>query len=113
MVLKSILKCFELVSCLKINFHKSNLGRIGVHLSTIIIYSQILYFVIMNILFEYLGIHVGANHSKKNFWIGIKRCLSKWKGKHIFFAGIVTLIKFVLSVMPIFYFSLLKLTLVV
>jgi len=66
----------------------------------------------MNIPFLYLGIKVGANHRKKVFWndmiINIRKRLSKWKGRHLSFAGRVMLIKSVISTIPLYYLSIFK-----
>jgi len=112
MVLKSILRCFELASGLKVNFHKSRLAGIGVQPTTIHRYSTLLNCGTMKVPFTYLGILVGGNQRRKEFWQGlmskIRKRLSRWKGRHISFAGRATLIKSVLSVMPLFFISLFK-----
>lgn len=43
----------------------------------------------------------------------IRKRLSIWKGRHISFVGRVTLIKFVLSTIPLYYLSIFKMPLVV
>ena len=61
----------------------------------------------MKVSFKYFGVPVGDNHRKKVFWNDmiskIKSKLSSWKGKHLSFAGRVTLIKTVISVVPLYY----------
>ena len=82
-VIKSILRCFEIASRLKVNFHKTKLGSIGMQNRMIERFSIMLNCMTMNIPFLYLGIKVGTNHRKKVFWndmiINIRKRLSKWK----------------------------------
>jgi len=113
MVIKSILRCFEIASGLKVNFHKSKIGSIGIHLRKVERFSAILNCSIMKVPFKYLGIPVGANHRRIEFWQDmiqkIQKRLALWKGKYLSFAGRVTLIKSVLSTIPLYYLSLFKL----
>jgi len=66
----------------------------------------------MKVPFTYLGIPVGGNQRRKEFWQGlmskIRKRLSRWKGRHISFVGRMTFIKSVLSSMPLFFISLFK-----
>ena len=66
----------------------------------------------MNIAFTYLGLPVGANHRKKEFWMGmiirIRKRLARRKGRYILFARRVTLIKSVISSILLYYMSLFK-----
>ena len=113
MVIRSILRCFEIASGLKVNFHKSKIGSIGIHLRKVERFSTILNCNIMKVPFKYLGIPVGANHRRIEFWQDmiqkIQKRLALWKGKYLSFAGRVTLIKSVLSTIPLYYLSLFKL----
>jgi len=97
-VIKSILRCFEITSGLKVNFRKTKRGSIDRMIER---FSIMLNCMTMNIPFLYLGIKVGANHRKKVFWndmiINIRKRLSKWKGRHLSSAGRVMLIKSVIS----------------
>ncbi|KAL8515852.1 hypothetical protein ACS0TY_014524 [Phlomoides rotata] len=59
--------------------------------------------------FSYLGLDVGINHRRSSSWVNmvnkIWNRLLKWNGKHISFAGRITLIQVILSVILIYYFS--------
>lgn len=57
-VLKSILKCFELASGLKINFHKSYIGGLGFQESWLSTYLDIFNFIILRLPLIYLGITI-------------------------------------------------------
>lgn len=63
MVIKSILKCFELISSLRVNFHKRKIGGMGVDESEIKKFSLILNCGIMKVPFKY----VGGNLRKQTF----------------------------------------------
>jgi len=62
--------------------------------------------------FKYLGITVGGNPRRSEFWSPIvdkiKSRLSKWKGRLLSMAGRVCLIKSVISALPLYYFSFFK-----
>jgi len=65
MIIKSIIiKSFESVFLLKVNFSKNRCGVIEVYQSQILIMTRFLY--ILSISFVYLGIHIGVNYKKKN-----------------------------------------------
>ncbi|XP_019433895.1 PREDICTED: uncharacterized protein LOC109340629 [Lupinus angustifolius] len=89
MVLKSILKCFELASGLKINFHKSCF--MGLNLSPDFVTKAVdkLYCAVGSVPFKFLGIPVGANPKRLSTWSHIidsfKKKLSLWKHKLISF----------------------------
>ncbi|KAL8518863.1 hypothetical protein ACS0TY_009996 [Phlomoides rotata] len=60
-------------------------------------------------LFSYLGLNVVINHHNVSAWnnmVGkVKKKLEKWNGKHISFAGRITLIQAVLSAIPTYCLS--------
>ncbi|XP_071700132.1 uncharacterized protein [Rutidosis leptorrhynchoides] len=78
--LMKILKCFELTSGLKVNYHKSIVYGVGVGKS------------------EILGSGGGKNFKK----------LAEWKARAISSGGRVTLVKSVLNSIPLYYFSLFR-----
>ena len=107
--IKVILRSFELVSGLKINFSKSSFGTIGMSESWKVVAASYLNCRLLVIPFLYLGISIGANPRCSKLWDSIvKKCerkLAKWKQKLLSFGGRVTLIKFVINSIPIFFFS--------
>jgi len=109
---KTILRCFELVSGLRVNFHKTRIGAVGFQAQQLQVYADMLNCAQMSIPFKYFGVLVGGNPRKKEFWKEVvdkvRRKLSVWKGKRLTFAGRVCLIKAVFTAIPLFYFSLFR-----
>lgn len=62
---------------------------------------------------KYLRLPLGANPSRRATWKPVvdnfTKKLSGWKRRLLYFAGRVTLIKFVLSSLPVYYMSLFRL----
>ena len=110
--LKVILRGYELTSGLKINFHKSKLTGINVQSIDVACYTNALNYTQMGLPFKYLGLEVGCNPRKKQFWEPVinklKTRLSVWKRHFLSMAGRVCLINSVMTVIPLYYLSLLK-----
>jgi len=70
LVIKSMLRCFELASSVKVNFNKTKLGGFDVLHSKLLRFSEILNFRTMNIPFIYLGMPIGGNHRRRTFLEG-------------------------------------------
>ena len=110
--IKVMLRSFELVSGLKINFAKSNFGAIGMFEQWLNSVASYLNSRALSIHFPYLGIPIGANPRRNEIWGDpiVKKCeskLSKWK-QNISFGVRVYLIKSVLNSIPIYFFSFLR-----
>jgi len=80
MTIKAMLRCFELGYGLKVNFHKSKIGIVGVDRNLVKLYTEILYCNLMVFPFTYLGLPVGGNSSRCSFWEPV---LSKIKKKFL------------------------------
>jgi len=110
--IKAILRCYELASGLKINFHKSKLAGVNVSRETLEVYAKTLHCNLMRVTFKYLGLEVGGNPTKKLFWEPIIDRLSAklnvWKGRFLSLAGRICLIKSVFTSLPLFYLSFFK-----
>lgn len=111
--IKCMLRGFELVSGLKLNFFKSCFGFIGVPLVDTERYAHLLKCKILSLPFVYLGIPIGANPRLVDTWKPIvhkfARKLSSWKHKVLSMVGRVCLINFILSSFPLFFLSFFKL----
>ena len=108
--LARVLRCFHVVSGLKVNFQKSRVFGIGASESETRRWALPLGCEPASLPFTYLGVPVGSNMNLKKNWLPIidrfKSKLSLWKAKTLSFGGRVTLIKSVLGSLPTFYFSL-------
>ena len=104
-----MLRSFELVSGLKINFAKSSFGAFRVTDQWKQLAANYLNCSLMAFPFVYLGIPIGANPRRGRMWDSIihkcERKLSKWKQRYISFGGRVTLIQSVLTSITIYLFS--------
>jgi len=110
--IKSILRCFQLASELKVNLNKSSIGGIRIDVVNLQRYAVMMNCNIMKLPFKYLGVPIGGSHNRVAFWNGlvekVRNKLSKQKGKNISMAGRVTLIKSVISALPLYFMSLFK-----
>lgn len=110
--LKSILRGFELVSGLKVNFYKSKLYGINVEDQFLNAASTFLSCNVDKFPFRFLGLPVGANPRRCDTWKPVvdamKKKLSSWNGRNLSMGGRVTLINSVLSSLPLYYFAFFK-----
>ena len=112
LTLKRILRCFEVVSGLKINYHKSVICGVGIPGNTLEEFAHLLNCKTHSLPLKYLGLPLGANPKRKRMWKPIvdivKMRLAGWKRRFLSHAGRLTLVKAVLSSLPVFYLSLFK-----
>ncbi|GAU37373.1 hypothetical protein TSUD_22470 [Trifolium subterraneum] len=109
--LKTILRCFELASGLKVNFAKSSVMGVNVSADFLNLAERFLHCSIGSIPFTYLGLPVGANPRKESTWkpllVSLSRKLGVWRNRFISLGGRVVLLKSVMNSIPIFYLSFL------
>ncbi|XP_071687637.1 uncharacterized protein [Rutidosis leptorrhynchoides] len=105
-----LLKCFENISGLKVNLKKSSLYGIGVPKPEVEDMAKAIDCSAGSTPFTYLGLPIGVPSTKASSWHPIiekfEKRLSDWKAKTISYGGRLTLIKSVLSSLPLYYFSL-------
>ncbi|KAK2457421.1 hypothetical protein QL285_004692 [Trifolium repens] len=110
--IKTVLRSFEIVSGLKVNFHKSKLYGVNLEDSFLSASLSFLHCEVDSIPFRFLGIPVGANPRRKGTWAPIvdslRKRLSVWSGRNLSIGGRVTLINSVLSSLPLYFFSFFK-----
>jgi exonuclease III len=110
--IKTILRSFEMVSGLKVNFFKSKLYGINIKENFLRASSSFLHCAVESIPFRFLGIPVGANPRRRATWIPIiesmRNRLNNWNGRMLSIRGRVTLINSVLSSLPLYFFSFYK-----
>lgn len=109
--IKAILRGFNLVSGLWVNFHKSRL--IGINVSShFFAASNFLSCKVENSSFSFLGIHIGCNPRRIKIWYLIvdkfKSKLTIWRGIFLSLASRITLINSIMSSLPIFLFYFYK-----
>nr|GEU72270.1 RNA-directed DNA polymerase, eukaryota, reverse transcriptase zinc-binding domain protein [Tanacetum cinerariifolium] len=107
-----ILRCFFLISGLKINVHKSNILGICASDEETSGMANVIGCRSSKLPLKYLGVPVGCNMSRCASWDAIinkfSYKLSRWKACMIFVGGHLTLIKSVLSSLPTYFMSLYK-----
>ncbi|XP_057419061.1 uncharacterized protein LOC130713301 [Lotus japonicus] len=111
--IKCVLRCFELASGLKVNFHKSKLASVAVEAGVLSRFATVLNYKLMSIPFIYLGIPMGGKPRGAQLWDSVinkfRSKLSKWKQRMVSFGGRVCLIQSVLSALSLFFLSFFKL----
>ena len=115
--IKRILRCFELISGLKINFSKSVIAGVNIPVAEINEIAGILKCKAGDFPLTYLGLPLGANPRRIKTWNPIvdrfKKKLALWKRNHISIGGRISLIKSALSNLPIYFMSLFKMPITV
>ena len=95
------------MSGLKINFHKSIVCGVGISDSKVLNLSFVLNCKVQKLPLLYLGLSLGANPKRKSTWQPVvdkvRKKLSLWKREELSFAGRLTLIKSVVSCLPLYY----------
>jgi hypothetical protein len=110
--MKIILRWFELALGLKVNFSKSRLIGVNVPTNFLERAASFLHCKIGSLPFVYLGLPVGANPRRVATWEPVVKTIEKrlfsWRNQYISLGGRVILINLVLSSIPVFYLSFLK-----
>ncbi|GAU49526.1 hypothetical protein TSUD_377390 [Trifolium subterraneum] len=107
--IKSMLRGFELVFDLKINFVKSKLYDINVGARLLEAGATFLACNTATVPFKFLGIAVGANPRRRETWKPVVEAMTKrlnsWHSRHLSFGGGISLINSVLASIPLYFFS--------
>lgn len=109
---KYVLKLFELIYGLKVNFHKSLLVGVNVKSEWIREATTSLNCKVGNTPFKYLGFSIGVNprllSTSNNVLDAVGRRLSRWDNKNLSIRWRVVLIKLVLSTLLVYFLSFSK-----
>lgn len=110
--IRSVLRAFEVVSGLGINYHKSRLIDINTNPHFIEVVSLFLSCRSEDNNFYFLGIPIGFNPRKEVTWnpllLKVRSCLEGWTNRFLNLGGRITLLKSVLSSLCIFMMSFYK-----
>ncbi|XP_028122358.1 uncharacterized protein LOC114319532 [Camellia sinensis] len=110
--IKRVLRCFEVISGLRINYHKSLVCGVNVPEESLSEFAARLHCQPKTLPLKYLGLPLGANPNKKSTWKPVldkvRSRLAGWKRKLLSSSGRLTLLKSVSSALPMFYLSLFK-----
>ncbi|GJX99894.1 RNA-directed DNA polymerase, eukaryota [Tanacetum coccineum] len=108
----NVLNCFFMALGLKVNLLKSKLSGIGIRKADSDLAASMVGYSTSSFPFHYLGVKVGASMSRISSWKEIidkiSSRLSKWKSKILSIGGRLTLLKLVLTALPLYYISLYK-----
>ncbi|XP_071704231.1 uncharacterized protein [Rutidosis leptorrhynchoides] len=108
--LMKLLECFEKVSGLKVNYHKSSIFGLGVLRDEVVRMENRVSCNVGEFPFKYLKIPIGCNMNRVENWLPVvekfNAKLSEWKARSISFGGRLTLVKSDLHSLPLYYFSL-------
>ncbi|GLT40917.1 hypothetical protein SLA2020_150140 [Shorea laevis] len=109
-MVKTILRWFELMSGLRINFSKSSIHGYNMPVRWVEGSASMLRCGVGKSSFSYLGMPVDGNPGNKKLWEPLvnkfRAKLAIWKVISLSFGGRLTLLNSVLSALPIFYMSL-------
>ncbi|XP_050222663.1 uncharacterized protein LOC126672753 [Mercurialis annua] len=104
-----ILRCFEVVSGLKINFHKSSIMGINTSVDELATAASVVGCKIESLPIKYLGLPLVRRQLASGFWDHVvdrfKSKLALWKGSLLSPAGRLVLIKSVLFSVPVYFMS--------
>jgi hypothetical protein len=115
--LKAILRGFEMVSGLKINFWKSSLMGVNVSSDFLRVASAFLNCRVSTLPFKYLGLPVGASPRRATTWEplleSLRKRLGSWGNKFVSLGRRIVLLNAMLNAIPIFYLSFMKIPVIV
>ena len=111
--MKFLLYCFEWLTGLKINYHKSDMVVFGVDQEEQQRVANILNCKVGALPMQYLGLPISDRHLGANSFVGVvekmRKKLAPWKGKLLSSGGRITLTNSVLSSIPSYIMGMFRL----
>lgn len=109
-----VLRCFQLVSGLKINFQKSNLFGIGVDIGVITLWAENIKCNVGWFPTTYLGLPLRANPNRIQTWKPVSErfeaMFASWKSKLLSSRGCATLLRSIFVSLPLNFMSIFQLS---
>ena len=108
----AILRCFEAISGLRINFSKSSILKVSIEDTSLHHYATILGCKVDSFPSTYLGLPLCLDTVPKFVWNlvleRIEKKLSSWEAKYLSLGGRIALIQSAHANLPIYHMSILK-----
>ncbi|KAL4318757.1 hypothetical protein GQ457_18G011370 [Hibiscus cannabinus] len=112
LAVKRVLRVFELASGLGLNLKKSRVFGLNVDQASLQSWANAIGCSMGSLSTEYLGLPLGVRHNSIKLWEPILKKLStklaSWKSQLLSFGGRISLVKSVLSSLPMFFMSLFR-----
>ncbi|XP_077251856.1 uncharacterized protein LOC143891093 [Tasmannia lanceolata] len=110
--IKGAIRCYEMFSSQKVNFHKLFLFAINMPLALASSFARMLGCKLDSLPSKYLGLPLGVGRPRKHLWDPVVERIDKrldtWKRNLISKGGRLVLVKAVLASIPTYFFSLFK-----
>jgi len=110
--IRAVLLLLQEMSGLKVNFNKSMLTGVNISSTWLVEAASVLNCRTDTIPFLYLGLPIGGDSRKLNFWKPVVERftsrLSSWNNKFLSFGGRLVLLKYVMSSLPVYFLSFFK-----
>ncbi|XWS30038.1 hypothetical protein CRYUN_Cryun24cG0083600 [Craigia yunnanensis] len=107
---KRVLQCFQIMSGLKVNFHKSSLIGIDIEQHILEGWADAISCKTKNLASINLGLPLGASSKSLEIWksvvIKFERRLVGWKSLYLSMRGRITMLKSDLASLPMYFLSL-------
>ena len=109
-----VLHCFQIMSGLKVNFHKSSLIGIDIDHHILEGWADAISCKTKKLASTYLGLPLGTSTKPLEMWKPVvakfERRLAGWKSIYLSMGGRITMLKSVLASLPVYFLSLFQIS---